>query len=103
MRPLDERLAEARALRVEMVDPRPGWQEWAACRGEDPALFHPPKEDTEAPGLIRKVCARCPVWRDCRSAGIGEVRGWWGGLSPRERRRVRRFLRVETEDEAVAA
>ena len=77
----------------------PGWQEHAACRGEDPDLFFAPEIEYPAARKRREtqakqVCARCPVRLPClewrlrsesqRDAGI------WGGLNEDERILLRR-------------
>ena len=41
---------------------------------------------------LRKICATCPVRRECRLAGLGEATGMWGGLTPRERQDMRAHL-----------
>lgn len=54
-----------------------GWRDEAACLGEDPELFFPEKEGR--PGAVRDkltddaktVCARCPVFFDCRENADG--------------------------------
>ena len=72
------------------VDPDAGWRARAACRGCDPELWFPVvgKNATEP----RRICNTCPVKSECRTAGVDENFGIWGGLSPRERRDDRRRL-----------
>lgn len=41
----------------------------------------------------RAICAGCPVREACLAAGIAEDHGIWGGLTPRERRVLRREQR----------
>ena len=43
----------------------------------------------------RSVCARCPVASECLdyALDLGTKVGIWGGLTERERRRVRAILR----------
>lgn len=61
----------------------------AACKDMDPAMFFPargmPTEDAKA------ICQRCPVQGDCLEYALvnGEVFGVWGGMSERQRRRIR--------------
>lgn len=66
------------------------WQEQANCLGVDPDLFFPERgaSTKEAKG----VCAGCEVRLDCLEYALsnGEKFGIWGGLSERERRRLRR-------------
>ena len=69
---------------------RPDWMKQAACRGVDPEVFYP----TTTSGVKRAVqyCTGCPVRVDCLlyAINIGEEWGIWGGLTERDRRRVRR-------------
>lgn len=69
-----------------------GWAIKAACKSSDPDLFFPElgQKGTEA----KKICARCPVRRECLDYAIAheERFGIWGGMSDRERRRIRRGL-----------
>lgn len=70
------------------------WMADAACRGLDPALFHPGRgEDTTA---AKAICARCPVRAECLDYAMGDPRekhGVWGGRSERERRNLARRRR----------
>jgi WhiB family redox-sensing transcriptional regulator len=69
------------------------WQERAACRGADVALFFPERgEDVTA---AKAVCATCPVRAQCLAHGMNEKYGIWGGTSERERRNMRRARRHE--------
>jgi WhiB family transcriptional regulator, redox-sensing transcriptional regulator len=71
------------------------WQERANCLGVDPDLFFPERgaSTKEAKG----VCRGCEVRVDCLEYALshGEKFGIWGGLSERERRRVRRQRALE--------
>jgi WhiB family transcriptional regulator, redox-sensing transcriptional regulator len=66
------------------------WQERANCLGVDPDLFFPERgaSTKEAKG----VCNSCEVRLDCLEYALrhGEKFGIWGGMSERERRRLRR-------------
>ena len=73
----------------------PAWRTRAACRTEDPALFHTPARIAAA----KAVCASCPVLTECRadqlaweSNGPARFRanasGVVGGLSGAERHRI---------------
>lgn len=76
-----------------------------ACVGVDPALFYPGRGDNFAAAEARSVCLDCPVREDCAEWAIRHERqGIWGGLSEKERRRLRkaRGITVETPD-ALAA
>lgn len=70
-----------------MVQPEP-WTEHAACKGMDPDLFFPARGDDC--DTARAVCRTCPVMAECREYGMAERFGVYGGLTERERRRVRR-------------
>jgi len=38
----------------------------------------------------KKICATCPVREECLEFGLTEPIGIWGGLTPKERRIVKR-------------
>jgi WhiB family transcriptional regulator, redox-sensing transcriptional regulator len=63
------------------------WQDQAACRDEDPAMFFP-AVGASAAEAKRFCAARCPVRFECLAYAIrrGERFGVWGGMSERERR-----------------
>ncbi len=65
------------------------WATRAACRGLDPDLFFP--ERGEPTREARTVCNQCPVRVDCLNYALdnNERFGMWGGLSERQRRRIR--------------
>lgn len=67
-----------------------GWQARANCTGVDPELFFP--ERGSSTREAKEVCRGCVVQQDCLEFAIanGEKFGIWGGMSERERRRVRR-------------
>lgn len=68
----------------------PGWQDYANCLGVDPDLFFPARgASTEE---AKEVCRGCVVREDCLEYALesGEKVGIWGGMSERERRRLRR-------------
>jgi len=70
------------------------WRLEAACRGMDSDLFFPQDGENVRPA-VRQLCAECPVANECRVAGERE-HGVWGGLSAKERRRIRdRQHRIE--------
>jgi WhiB family redox-sensing transcriptional regulator len=66
------------------------WRSAALCAQTDPELFFPEKGGSPAPAL--RVCRVCPVRLPCLAFALAgdERHGVWGGLSERERRRVRR-------------
>ncbi len=66
------------------------WQDQANCLGVDPDLFFP--ERGASTREAKEVCRSCDVRVDCLEYALdnGEKFGIWGGLSERERRRIRR-------------
>jgi len=66
------------------------WQMEANCLGVDPDLFFP--ERGASTKEAKAVCRGCMVREDCLEYALanGEKFGIWGGLSERERRRIRR-------------
>src|SRR5579875_853054 len=66
------------------------WQAQANCMGVDPDLFFP--ERGASTREAKEVCRGCVVREDCLEYALanGEKFGIWGGMSERERRRLRR-------------
>ena len=66
------------------------WQDYANCRGADADLFFP--ERGASTRKAKAICAACEVRDECLDFALlyGEKFGIWGGMSERERRRVRR-------------
>lgn len=66
------------------------WQDFAGCRGVEQDLFFP--ERGASTRKAKAICAACEVRTECLDYAIrqGERFGIWGGLSERERRRIRR-------------
>lgn len=66
------------------------WQRLANCLGVDPDLFFP--ERGASTREAKEVCKGCVVRNECLDYALanGEKFGIWGGMSERERRRVRR-------------
>jgi WhiB family redox-sensing transcriptional regulator len=66
------------------------WQDEANCLGVDPDLFFP--ERGASTREAKEVCRACAVRSECLEFALanGEKFGIWGGLSERERRRIRR-------------
>lgn len=71
---------------------RPAWHSRAACRGQGPESWYP-STAAEQRQVALATCARCPVRRECREAGLREIYGVWGGLTERERQGLRRERR----------
>lgn len=70
------------------------WQDYANCRGADADLFFP--ERGASTRKAKAICNACEVKNQCLDYAIinGEKFGIWGGMSERERRRVRRLRTV---------
>ncbi|MFO7293053.1 MAG: WhiB family transcriptional regulator [Actinomycetes bacterium] len=66
------------------------WQDYANCRGADADLFFP--ERGASTRKAKAICAECQVRQECLEFAIqiGEKFGIWGGMSERERRKIRR-------------
>jgi WhiB family redox-sensing transcriptional regulator len=77
-----------------------GWKRQANCMGVDPDLFVP--ERGSSTREAKEVCRGCVVREDCLEFALenGEKFGIWGGLSERERRRIRRRRNVERREAA---
>jgi WhiB family transcriptional regulator, redox-sensing transcriptional regulator len=69
---------------------RTGWWDLANCLGVDPDLFFP--ERGASTKEAKEVCRGCIVRQDCLEYALtnSEKFGIWGGMSERERRRIRR-------------
>ena len=67
-----------------------GWQEKALCAQTDPEAFLPEKGGSTREA--KRVCSSCEVRAECLEYALenDERFGIWGGLSERERRRMRR-------------
>ncbi|MDG2211926.1 MAG: WhiB family transcriptional regulator [Acidimicrobiales bacterium] len=79
------------------------WQESSNCLGVDPDLFFP--ERGASTREAKDVCRGCVVREDCLEFALqnGEKFGIWGGMSERERRRIRRHRALERAAAAAAA
>ena len=66
------------------------WQREANCLGVHPDLFFP--ERGASTREAKEVCRGCVVREACLEFALntGEKFGIWGGMSERERRRIRR-------------
>ncbi|AJT42749.1 transcription factor WhiB [Psychromicrobium lacuslunae] len=67
-----------------------GWQADALCAQTDPEAFFPEKGGSTRDA--KKVCGSCNVRSQCLEYALSndERFGIWGGLSERERRRLRK-------------
>jgi WhiB family redox-sensing transcriptional regulator len=77
-----------------------GWQSRANCMGVDPDLFFP--ERGASTREAKEVCRGCVAREDCLEYALdnGEKFGIWGGMSERERRRLRRARAIERRAQA---
>ena len=66
------------------------WQEQALCAETDPEAFFPEKGGSTREA--KKVCLTCEVRSECLDYALAkdERFGIWGGLSERERRRLKK-------------
>ena len=67
-----------------------GWQDHALCAQTDPEAFFPEKGGSTREA--KKVCTSCEVRAECLDYALAhdERFGIWGGLSERERRKLKR-------------
>jgi WhiB family redox-sensing transcriptional regulator len=82
-------LTDGRGTRAARADDR---HERALCSQMDPELWFPEPWEDETPAKL--ICRRCPVREACLAHALNanEEYGIWGGLSPEERREMRRRL-----------
>lgn len=68
----------------------PEWKDRALCAQTDPEAFFPEKGGSTRDA--KRVCSGCEVRAECLSFALSndERFGIWGGLSERERRRLKR-------------
>ena len=68
------------------------WQERALCAQTDPEAFFPEKGGSTREA--KRICSGCEVRAECLEYALAhdERFGIWGGLSERERRRLRRAV-----------
>jgi WhiB family redox-sensing transcriptional regulator len=68
------------------------WQERALCAQTDPEAFFPEKGGSTREA--KRICSGCEVRAECLDYALAhdERFGIWGGLSERERRRLRRAV-----------
>lgn len=77
---------------------RPDIYEQAKCRGTNSRVFFPERGESTAEALA--ICAECPIRVLCLEVNIGERVGVWGGLTGRQRKRLR--VRRGVNRQAVA-
>ncbi|HMT48994.1 WhiB family transcriptional regulator [Dietzia sp. UBA5065] len=71
-------------------DEEESWQDRALCSQTDPEAFFPEKGGSTREA--KKICTGCEVKAECLEYALAndERFGIWGGLSERERRRIKR-------------
>ena len=97
------RLVETTAKPSQTGEDGRAWQALANCLGVDPDLFFP--ERGASTREAKEVCRACVVREECLEYAIvnGEKFGIWGGMSERERRRVRRVRGLTRVREPLTA
>lgn len=70
------------------VVPAPDWSK-ALCPQTDPEAFFPERGGSTRDA--KRICQRCEIRPECLAWAVatGQAHGVWGGLSERERRRLR--------------
>ena len=89
--PTTERLATVLPLFGAAEDEQQGfWQDRALCAQTDPEAFFPEKGGSTREA--KKVCSSCEVRAECLDFALAndERFGIWGGLSERERRKLKK-------------
>lgn len=83
-------MAELLTLIPDVEDGVLGWQERALCAQTDPEAFFPEKGCSTREA--KKVCQTCDAKAECLEYALAhdERFGIWGGLSERERRKLKR-------------
>ena len=91
----DKKRRTLRPLVTRLWEPRTKmkWLDDAACAGMDPGVFFPDNHHEYGPAV--KVCGDCRVTQECLDFALSndEGDGVWGGLTPQDRRLVRRQRR----------
>jgi WhiB family transcriptional regulator, redox-sensing transcriptional regulator len=70
------------------------WRKRSACSGGNTNLFFPTKEDhsscSHQIAMSRLICVTCPVRLECLKFALenNEKHGIWGGIVPRDRRKL---------------
>jgi WhiB family redox-sensing transcriptional regulator len=81
------------SLLVDLViEDVPSWQERALCAQTDPEAFFPEKGGSTREA--KRICTGCEVRSECLDYALAhdERFGIWGGLSERERRKLKKKI-----------
>lgn len=75
------------------------WSRRSACLGQDPEIFF---DDADPAARTRavEICTSCPVREECLQWALdsNQADGIWGGLTPRQRRRLLAERAAQTVD-----
>ena len=84
-------LARVGVMHTDEIDDL-GWQDRALCAQTDPEAFFPEKGGSTREA--KRVCRSCEVRAECLEYALehDERFGIWGGMSERERRRLKRAM-----------
>jgi len=82
---------------------RPGWVQFAACRGLPADAFHPAPGASTTTNRIRELCRACAVPEACASYSMSldpPAVGIWAGLGSINRRHLRHdgYLRLDDDE-----
>src|SRR5690554_5105029 len=88
---------------LEPAELEENWQDNANCLGVDPDFFFP--ERGASTREAKEVCRGCVVRAQCLEYALenSEKFGIWGGMSERERRRIRRQRALARKAAAATA
>ena len=96
------RVISQKYVDTQGLDATEHWSEGANCRTADPDLMY-----GKSWRAALRVCAECPIQRECRVVGMGEAYGTWGGLTEQDRKMIRanvpEWQGVDQEDEAYSS
>jgi WhiB family redox-sensing transcriptional regulator len=100
---MDRRMALRLYVAAHNRDEDTDWQQKALCAQTDPDAFFPDKGGSTREA--KRTCSGCEVRADCLEYALDhdERFGIWGGLSERERRRIKRGPVAEQSLNAVGA
>jgi WhiB family transcriptional regulator, redox-sensing transcriptional regulator len=65
------------------------------CCEVDPEVFFPDRGDAVGSATAKRICGRCPIMAACREHNLDERFGIWGGLSEKQRRKLRKKRRKQ--------
>jgi len=92
------------AVAITLDDEERPWAVRAECSSEDvdPGLFFPTANDDTSEALA--ICKRCEVCKECLDFAIeaNEPYGIWGGVTERQRRRMKERERQAKRQAKVA-